>query len=651
MVKRSRSGPDTIGHAFGQEGASTAVEYAWLAKRFRRLEETTKRLEITAILAEVLDATANDQVEPVARLLRGQVAPDWEGLELGLAEKMILRTLAGASGIKDMTTVYHEAGDLGLAAEKAMEGCSRRQATLFGPEPLHVKDVFDRLVAIARTSGSGSQERKQQLLQRLLTDASPLEARYIIRTVAGRLRLGVADMTFLDALTAHHLGKGVRSVQDMSEEERAEHEDMRGRLERAYDVTSDLARVAGVLRRDGPVGVDALDVTLGVPLRPMAAERLKTLGEILEKHGGRSSMEYKYDGLRVQAHVPADPDEPVRLFSRRMEELTDQFPDVQQHLRAAAKTADLIVEGEVVAIRPDGTMLPFQAVSRRRGRKTGLGEDARIETALSEGGATSSTIMDDVPVGVFLFDLLASDASSRMDEAYQERRARLEKAFHFDDHIILSTMHEGTDEAGMEMFFQRAVQEGAEGIMCKAPTAPYKAGNRGFDWVKFKTDYTEELVDTMDLVVIGAFHGRGRRGGWYGALLMACYDPDEGRFRSVCKLGTGFDDETLKGLKERFEGDVVPARPPDVDSTMEPDVWISPSTVMEVQAAELTLSPIHRAAWGRLKEGAGLAARFPRFSGRWRDDKDPELATTVEELVALYEAQGKVAAGKPGKAD
>lgn len=191
----------------------------------------------------------------------------------------------------------------------------------------------------------------------------------------------------------------------------------------------------------------------------------------------------------------------------------------------------------------------------------------------------------------------------------------------------------------MESFFLQAVADGAEGVMCKALEAPYKAGNRGYDWIKYKTDYTAELVDTMDLVAVGAFYGRGRRAGWYGALLMAAYDPDTDTYASVCKLGTGFDDATLMTLKDRFETYASTERPRDVDSVMVPDVWLRPAIVMEVQAAELTLSPTHRAGWGTVKPDAGLAARFPRFTV-WRDDKAPEQATTVQEIRRMYELQG-----------
>ncbi len=329
------------------------------------------------------------------------------------------------------------------------------------------------------------------------------------------------------------------------------------------------------------------------------------------------------------------------MFSRRLENLTDQFPDVQKFLADSLRGKECIVEGEVLAIDINtGALRPFQEISRRRGRKTGLGEDARKETALAEGGQAHATMMDEIPVAVYLFDCMAVDGETVMEEGYMTRRDRISQLFGLDEKVQLSTMQTCRDAAQVEAFFQQAVQDGAEGIMCKALDARYKAGNRGFDWIKYKTDYTEDLVDTMDLVAIGAFRGRGRRAGWYGALLMAAYNPDAGRWESVCKLGTGFDDETLKALEPKFRDHVVETRPAEVDADMEPDVWFRPAIVMEVQAAEITLSPVHRAAWNRFRPDSGLAARFPRFT-RWRDDKSPQQATSSAELAAMYELQVK----------
>jgi DNA ligase-1 len=602
------------------------VKYADLARFFERLEGTPGRLGMTTILVEMLDGVPADEMVPVVRLLQGAVAPDWEGLEVGLAEKQILKVMAMATGasaksddsVARIEALYREKGDLGLAAEDLLARAGgRKQASLFAqPSELGVREVFETLTAIARTTGTGSQDAKQRLLSKLLLDSSPIEARYITRTVAGRLRLGVADMTFLDALASWRVGRGVKSVTEMEEADRAELEDVRRRLESAYDLRSDLGAVAETLARQGMEGIDKMGIQMGTPVRPMASERLKTLPEILAKMAGRVAMEYKYDGLRIQAHIPKAGK--VALFSRRLENLTAQFPDVVAAVERNFPGRDCIVEGEAVALDKDGRLRPFQDISRRRGRKTDLEAMAK-----------------EIPVTLFLFDLIALDGESTMALPYEERRAKLSSIVPEKGPIRMSTMVEATDAEGMEAFFDQAVTDGAEGIMCKDPRAAYKAGSRGFAWVKFKTDYTEALVDTMDLVAIGAFHGRGRRAGWYGALLMAAYDPATQTWPSVCKLGTGFDDATLESLKGRFKAHVSEVPPTSVDSGMEPDVWFDPAVVMEVQAAELTLSPTHRAGWGRVKPGAGLAARFPRFTGRWRDDKSAKQATTVDELVAM----------------
>jgi DNA ligase-1 len=599
------------------------VKYADLAAAFERLEATPGRLGMTSILVDLLGRVPPSDMAAVVRLLQGAVAADWEGLEVGLAEKQILKVLSAATGtgLEEATARYREAGDLGLAAEVLFGRTKRKQATLRAASDLAVQEVFETLVGIARTGGTGSQDKKQKLLAKVLHEASPLEARYVVRTVAGRLRLGVADMTFLDALASWHEGKGVRSVTEMEADERAKLEDVRRRLERAYDLRSDLAAVADELAKGGMKAVDRMGIQLGTPVRPMAAERLKTLPEILEKMGGRVAMEYKYDGLRIQAHIPKKGE--VSLFSRRLENLTGQFPDVVKALEHFPGR-DCIVEGEAVALDEEGRLRPFQDISRRRGRKTDL-----------------EKVSEEVPITLFLFDLLALDGESTMERSYAERRAQLAEFVPKKGPIRMSTLQEAKDAEGMESFFDQAVADGAEGIMCKDPTAPYKAGSRGFAWIKFKTDYTEALVDTMDLVCIGAFHGRGRRAGWYGALLMAAYDPDTQTWPSVCKLGTGFDDATLESLKGRFKAHASDAQPKGVDSVLVPDVWFDPHVVMEVQAAELTLSPIHRAGWDRVKPGAGLAARFPRFTGRWRDDKGPRQATTVEELLRLRSTKGE----------
>lgn len=595
---------------------SPGVDYERLCDYYQRLEATTKRLEMTDILVELLKESAAD-IRAVVYLTRGQLAADFEGVELGVADKLVIRALVQITGLpdEDVTKSYHKTGDLGDAAFELLstKGKRRKQATLF-EEPaapagaLSVAEVFARFHAIAEASGSGSQGEKMAQLTKLLQEASPRAARYLVRTVTGKLRLGIADMTLLDALAQAFATKEYRAD-----------------LERAYNVSSDLGLVAQTLLEHGLDGVERLHLQVGVPVRAMLAERLPTPEEILAKLGGEALVELKYDGLRLQAHIPKTG--PVKFYSRRLEDLTPQFPDVAEALRASFLGKEAIVEGEVVAVDPDtGEMRPFQDTALRRGRKKDLDK-----------------LIADMPVTLFLFDALLLDGEDISRLPLGERRQRLEAAFGVSDHVQFTRAQRVTQPEELMAFFERSVAEGAEGIMAKSlkPDSGYRAGSRGWQWIKYKRDYQSELQDTLDLVVVGALVGRGRRAGWYGALLMAAYNTEEDVFETVCKLGTGFDDATLQKMTDELKETVHEGGPhPRVRAEMAADVWFVPSKVLEVVGAELTLSPIHTAAWGALKPGAGLALRFPRFTGRFRDDKKPEQATGLDELITLFKAQG-----------
>ncbi|RLE98362.1 MAG: ATP-dependent DNA ligase, partial [Thermoprotei archaeon] len=555
--------------------------------------------------------------DKVIYLTKGTLGPDYAALELGVAEKLALRAVAQALGlsVREVEGVYKKLGDVGSAAE-ALMGRVRPASILDflgGAEagvsrPLTVSRVFDALVKIARASGPGAQDVKISTLVALLKDAKPREAKYLLRTVTGRLRLGVADMTILDALTIAFTGsKSARPV-----------------VERAYNVHPDLGYIAKVLAREGLEGIKRIKVTVGIPVKPMLAERLGDPREILEKLGGVCLAEYKYDGERVQAHKRGGD---VVLYSRRLEDITSHYPDVVEMVRSHVRAEDAILEGEIVAINPDtGEMLPFQELMHRR-RKY------EIEEA-----------MEKYPVSVFLFDLLYVDGESLIDKPLPERRRRLEEVVEETDRFRLAKSKlVKTPEELME-FFEEAIAEGCEGVMCKSirSDAIYQMGARGWLWVKLKRDYRYEMTDTVDLVVVGAFYGRGKRAGTYGALLMAAYSPEEDVFKTVCKVGSGFSDEDLAKLPQMLEPYRIDHKHPRVVSKMEADVWFVPAVVLEIIGAEITLSPMHTCALGKIRPGAGLAIRFPRFTGRYRFDKSPEQATTEQELIEMYKRQKKV---------
>jgi DNA ligase-1 len=581
------------------------MEFARVVDVYERIEATTKRLEMTSLLVELLRSTPREDLDKVVYLTQGRIHPDYLGIELGLAEKMVIRVLAHATGLDEdrVEKLWKEKGDLGLVAEQAIG--TRRQKPLEST-PLSVAKVHANLDAIARESGEGSQDRKIRLLADLLSNASPREAKYIVRMVVGKMRLGIADMTIVDALAATFATKADRD-----------------RVERAYNVSSDLGEVACVLASKGIDGLDSIRLKLFRPIRAMLAERLETLEEILRRLG-KCALEYKYDGLRVQAHISP---KRIELFSRHLENITVQFPEIVEGLRSATKGREAIIEGEAVPVDPNtGEFLPFQEVSRRRGRKTDLERMAK-----------------EFPVTLFTFDCLLRGAEDLTAHPYRERRKALESILQPNDGIRWATVRITDSAKEAESFFDEALQAGCEGLMAKALESTYDAGARGFQWIKFKKEYSAALNDTIDLVVVGAFAGRGKRVGTYGALLMAAYDKGADVFRTVCKLGTGFDDATLRSLPDRLAPHRVPRRPARVDSKLEPDVWFEPAVVLEILGAEITLSPVHTAGQNLFREGAGFAIRFPRFTGKWRDDKGPEDTTTVGEIVEMFRRQQKVA--------
>ena len=464
--------------------------------------------------------------------------------------------------------------------------------------------VVKGLSAIEGSDGKDSQDKKMKHLSNLLHDAGPVEARYLCRIVTGRMRVGAGDMTILDALAEAFAIKEDRPS-----------------IERAFNVTCDIGLVAETIAEGGIEAVRSMGVQVGSPVKVMLAERLPSIAEVVEKLGGRCAMEYKYDGIRVQAHIGQDG---VRLFSRRLEDLTSNFPDIAQALRTHCRRREAIIEGECVAINPEtGFMLPFQNVTHRR-KKHGM-DDA----------------VKDVPVRIFMFDILYADGEDMTSLSYPDRRKALEEGFVLGGMVQTTTMRivESAEEG--EEFFSSAVGARCEGIMAKSlsPESVYRAGSRGFLWIKYKKDYQQALTDSFDLAVVGAFYGMGKRAGRYGALLMAAYDAEKGMFETVCKLGTGFDDAFLDGMPALLDGNLSETMPRSVDADMIPDVWFEPSVVLEVVAAEITLSPVHTAAKDVLKEGSGLGIRFPRFTGRVRDDKAPEQATTVDEIVRMYSMQ------------
>lgn len=571
------------------------TKFSQLAGVFSRLERTSSSLAMIDILAEFFPKISPEEAKISAYLLRGEVSPPYEGLEIGLAEKMVIR---GISRLKNMEIVqidrlYQKTGDLGLVAEELKK--NEKGAGLM------IEEVFEKLIEIAKTVGEGSQEKKINLLADLLSKASAEEAKYIIRTVLGTLRLGVGEMIFLYGL-AKAFGDGKKDKEI---------------LEYAFNVISDLGEVANVVSREGIKGIMAIKPKVGAPIRMMSSNRIGELDEIKKHIEGALSVEDKYDGERIQAHIKKNGE--ISLFSRRQEKITHQYPDIISGLKKSFRGKEAIVEGEVAAYdKKNDKLLPFQVLMSRR-RKYNIEEYAKK-----------------IPVRYFLFDLLYLNGENYLNKSLKERRAALERFFQKIGVIDFGKCAVTDDLSEIESYFNESVKRGSEGIMIKDWSGIYRAGSRGWLWIKFKKDYRDELTDTFDLVVVGALYGAGRRAGTYGSLLAAVYDSKTNKYYSFTKVGTGFTDEVLAQLLKMFEKYKIKEKHKLVETNMKVDVWFEPKIVMEVSGAEITVSPVHTVAKDIIKKG-GLALRFPRFL-RWRDDKSAENATTTKEIYDIYKS-------------
>jgi DNA ligase-1 len=578
--------------------------YSDLATTYSAVEQTSGTLDKIEKFSELLTRASADDIEGVIALTMGKIHPDWKDKpEVGIAERVAVQIVAAAAGVpeSEVTDSLRDVGDIGEVAEQLLSKSA--QATLFS-EDLSPNDVYEALDEVAHLTGPGSAREKISKMVGLLSDSEPLEAKYILRTAMGDLRLGLGDMTIIDSLSVAFTGD----------------REARSSIERAYNVSSDLPWVARVLLSNGFEEVTSVHPQVGRPIRMMAAKKLATSEEILEKVGGQALVEYKYDGERVQAHKDGDK---VVLFSRRQERITSQYPDVVEMVTKHLKPEVCIVEAEIVAIDPDSLeMRPFQELMRRR-RKTDISE-----------------MRETVPVALYLFDILYVEGEDVMDRPMLERRTLLEEAVSDADRVRLTSAELVNKSERLDEVFKDAVATGHEGVIAKAvhDDSVYQAGSRSWLWIKLKASYKEGMADSVDLVVVGAFHGRGKRTGLYGAILAAVYDETTDNFPTVCKIGTGFTDEMLVEMKQRLDDLGRAERHPRVESDLDADVWFDPELVIEVIGDEITVSPTHVAGKGILHEG-GLAIRFPRFTGRWRDDKSPNQATTVEDLVEMYKNQ------------
>ena len=581
------------------------MDFSIVAEIFEKMENTTKRIELTNILVELLKKTPKKIIPNAVYLLQGIIRPNFEGVELGIAEKLAIRAISKSSGlsIKKIEDDYRKVGDLGLTASNILK---LKTQTTFTAEKITLERVYETLFKIAKLEGKGSQDLKMKHISSLLNDATPLEAKFVLKILLGTLRLGVAENTVMDALAIAFTGK-------------KENKEL---IENAYNVSSDLGKVSQMVATNGIDGIKKFKISLFSPIRPMLADRVKSEKEAIKKMPELFSAEYKLDGERVQIHKQANK---IILFSRRLENITQYYPDIVENIGKSLNVHEGIFEAEIVPINENtGEFLPFQELMHRR-RKY------KLEQAVSQ-----------YPITVNFFDVLYFDNKDCLNLEYSERRKILEKLVNEDNFSKLVPMLLVKNENEVGDFLENSINAGCEGLMLKTPSAPYRAGSRGSNWLKLKREYRNELGDSLDLIVIGAYFGRGRRTGLYGTLLLGTYNPEQDNFPSICKVGTGFTDESLDQLYQILSNNVTLKKNSRIISKMEADVWLEPELVLEIVASEITLSPIHKTGLDLIRKDSGFALRFPKFTGKIRYEKAVEDASTVEEVLTLYKRQSKI---------
>ncbi|PIN02718.1 ATP-dependent DNA ligase I [Handroanthus impetiginosus] len=493
------------------------------------------------------------------------------------------------------------------------------------PEPLTVAKVFNTFRLIAKESGKDSQDKKKNHIKALLVAATDCEPQYLIRLLQTKLRIGLAEQTLLTAL-------GHAAV--YSEKHSSPPAKFDNPLEEAAKIIKQVYSVIPVYDKIVPAllsgGVWNLPKTCsfspGIPVGPMLAKPTKGVSEIVEKFQDMEfTCEYKYDGERAQIHYMEDGS--VEIYSRNAERNTGKFPDVVAAITRLKKPSvtSFVLDCELVAYdREKQKILPFQILSTR---------------------ARKNVMMNDIKVDVciYAFDILYLNGEQLLQEQLNVRREHLYQSFEEEQGFFqFATSITSNDLEEIQKFLDDAVNASCEGLIIKTLTkdATYEPSKRSHNWLKLKKDYMESIGDSVDLVPIAAFHGRGKRTGVYGAFLLACYDNDKEEFQSICKIGTGFSEAMLEERSASLRSKVIP-KPKSYyrySDTISPDVWFEPAEVWEVKAADLTISPVHRAAIGIVDPDKGISLRFPRLL-RVREDKNPEQASSSDMVADMYNAQ------------
>lgn len=579
------------------------MDYSKLAELYEQLESTSKRLEKTRMLAQFLRKASD--LDRIMLLVQGKVFASWDPRELGIASRLAIKAIATATGMSQdkVESEWKKSGDLGLVAEEFVK--KKKQATL-AQTTLTVKKVFDNLQKLAELEGAGTVDKKVQAVAELLTSAEPLEARYIIRTVIGDLRIGIGDGTLRDAIVGAFFADDAGVKIDKEEfvvENREKYNKVTALVQHAIDVANDFGSVAVLAKEKGLKGLEDVELVPGTPVKVMLFQKAKDIEDALKTVGTPAAVECKYDGFRLQIHKTK---KEILLFTRRLENVTKQFPDIVKRIKEQTKGDTFILDAEAVGIDPKTFRhLPFQQISQRIKRKYDIEEMAKK-----------------FPVEVNVFDILYYDGESLLKKTLKERRKVLEHGLNEKKHEIrCSEQKIVKEEEEAEKFYKHALALGYEGIMVKNLESIYKPGSRVGFGMKVKP-----TMETLDVVITGAEWGEGKRGKWLASFIIAIRDEESGEYMEIGRVGTGFKEKEEEGVS--FE-QMTQLLKPLVTEESGREVKVKPKIVIEVDYEEIQASPTY---------SSGFALRFPRFV-RLRDDRKASDCTTTEDVTDLYRSQ------------
>ncbi len=573
--------------------------FSRLATYFERIEGKSSRLEITQILAELFNELNAEEIGQTVYLLQGRVAPLFEKTEFGMAEKTVIKSIVSSLNIDRpyFEKENRRLGDVGKTVEEF-----KKQYVSFEEKEMTINEVFLELERLAKSSGDGSNDIKVGILSGLIRQLDSKSCRFLVRIPQGMMRLGFSDMTIIDAYSWALCGS----------------KQFRPEIEAAYHVRPDLGYIGRLIKEKGMEGIKKVTPHIFTPIIMMRAERLSS-GEEIVKQLGECAVEPKYDGFRLQIHYSKKLNE-VRLYSRNLEDVTLMYPDVVEGVKNEIHADEIIIEGEAIGYNPQiDQFLPFQETVQRK-RKYDIEEKAR-----------------EIPLKLFVFELLYNSGASFINEPFTKRREKLESVIDVQNNpkqntIIIAPHTLLSDAARIEKTFDEAIADGLEGIIAKKLDGTYRPGARGWNWIKFKRSYSSKIHDTVDCLVMGYDTGKGKRTDFgIGAFLVGVYDEKEEVYKTVSKIGTGLTDEEWREMKKRCNKLQTKTKPAQyaIDKTMEVDMWVAPGIVVEIKADEITQSPNHTALF---------ALRFPRLV-RFRDDKSITDVTSFSEISALYTKQ------------